>query len=95
MRTPGLAEFPDAKTARGAKHLTELCTMVEQGHRAVMLYLVQRQDCDRFTIADDIDPTYAAAYAEAMRKGVEVVCYHCHISIDEVTVAGALPVVFS
>lgn len=95
MRTPGLAEFPDAKTARGAKHLAELSAMVEQGHRAVMFYLVQRQDCDRFTIAGDIDPTYATAFAEATRKGVEVVCYHCHISIDEVAVAGALPVVFS
>ena len=84
-RQPGLAEFPDSRTARGAKHLGELSSMVSRGHRAVMLYLVQRTDCDAFTLAGDIDPAYAAAYAEARAAGVETLCFDCRITPEGVT----------
>ncbi|WP_181702232.1 DNA/RNA nuclease SfsA [Chthonobacter albigriseus] len=79
MRTPGLAEFPDSVTSRGAKHLVELGDMVEAGHRAVMVFLVQRTDCTAMALAADIDPAYAAAFREAMARGVEAVAYACRI----------------
>ena len=79
-RTPGLAEFPDSVTARGTKHLDELAQMVAAGHRAVMFYLVQRTDCTAMTLAHDIDPTYAAAFAHAQAAGVQVLVQACQIS---------------
>ncbi len=84
-RKAGLAEFPDSVTARGAKHLTELAEMVRQGHRAVMFFFVQRTDCTRFTLAADIDPTYAAAFNQACAAGVEVFCYDTNITPEGVT----------
>lgn len=88
---PGLAEFPDAVTARGAKHLRELSNVVADGGRAVMFYLVQRVDCGRFALAGDIDPTYAAAFDAARAAGVEAICYACDITTEGIEVAGALP----
>ena len=85
-----LAEFPDAVTERGAKHLAELGDMVETGHRAVMLYLVQRMDCDRFAIAADVDPAYDRGLRVARERGVEVLCYACRLTTDEITVDRAL-----
>ena len=83
-RKAGLAEFPDSKTLRGAKHLRELADMRAEGHRAIMLYLVQRTDCARFRLADDVDPAYAAAFALAVNAGVEVLCYDTEISTQGV-----------
>ncbi|MHA1598866.1 MAG: DNA/RNA nuclease SfsA [Alphaproteobacteria bacterium] len=74
-------EFPDAVTARGTKHLAELSDMVEAGHRAVMLYLAQRNDGKTFSIAADIDPAYAKALKAAMKVGVEVLCYDCKLNV--------------
>ena len=68
-RTPGLAEFPDSVTARGARHLAELAQMARAGHRAVLLYLVQRTDCTHVDMAHDIDPAYATAHADATVAG--------------------------
>ena len=79
------AEFPDAVTTRGTKHLKELDQMVRDGHRAVMLYLVQREDCESFGVAGDIDPDYAKNLEAAMKTGVEVLCYQCKLSEEEIT----------
>ncbi len=92
LRRHGPAEFPDAVTARGTKHLGELSEMVRGGARAVMFYLVQRGDCRAFTIAADIDPIYAAALAAARAGGVEVICYACRLTTEAIEIAGKLPV---
>jgi len=85
-------EFPDAVTARGSKHLIELSAMARRGNRAVMLYLVQRGDGARFSIAADIDPAYAANLQKAIESGVEVLCYECTMSVKAIDVADPLPV---
>lgn len=77
---PKPAEFPDAKTERGVKHLQALGQMVENGARAVMLFLVMRDDCHYFQPAADIDPLYAATLQEAMARGVEVLCYSARVT---------------
>ena len=78
------AEFPDSVTARGAKHLVELSDMVAAGARAVMFYLVQREDCGAFAIAGDIDPTYAATLDGALAAGVEAICYCCKLTTEAI-----------
>jgi sugar fermentation stimulation protein A len=92
MRERGLAEFPDAVTARGAKHLEELAAMATQGHRAVMVFLVQIGSADRFALARDIDPAYGVAFDRARIGGVEAVAYRCLISETEIAVAGPVQV---
>jgi sugar fermentation stimulation protein A len=92
MRARGLAEFPDAITARGAKHLDELAVVAAQGHRAAMMYLVQMGSADRFALARDIDPSYGVAFDRARIAGVEAIAYRCLISTSEITVAGPIPV---
>ncbi|MBS1184140.1 MAG: sfsA [Proteobacteria bacterium] len=79
-RRPTMAEFPDAVTARGARHLAELAAMVEAGARAVLVYLVQRGDCDHFEIAADIDPVYAAAAGSARAAGVEMLVVRAEVT---------------
>src|SRR6202021_360768 len=81
MRKPGLAEFPDCVTARGAKHLGELATVVAGGARAVQLYIIQIPSADRFTVARDIDPAYAAAFDRHRARGVEMLACRCAVPV--------------
>jgi len=90
-REAGLAEFPDSVTARGTRHLAELAAMASAGRRAVMLYLVQRTDCDRFRLAADLDPVYAAAFVAARAAGVEAIAHRCRIDREGVVLAESLP----
>src|SRR5215813_5275456 len=87
MRQPGLAEFPDAVTKRGAKHLVELGAMAAAGARAVMLFLIQIGSARRFKLARDIDPAYGAAFDAARAMGVEAIAYRCGISCEGIEVA--------
>lgn len=94
-RSGSLAEFPDSVTARGAKHLAELAQMKDQGHRAALLYLVQRTDCTAMTLAADLDPTYARAMKTAMAAGVEVFCFDAQIHPEGLSLGASLPLDFS
>ena len=90
LRRGELAEFPDCVTARGARHLAELADMVRAGHRAVMLYVVQRGDCLGFRIAADLDPVYDLAFREARAAGVEALCYACEVGLDGIEIGRPL-----
>lgn len=90
-RSGTLAEFPDCVAARSLKHLRELTAMVEAGERAVMLFVIQRTDCDAFEACADLDPAYAAGLTEAARRGVEVLCYDCDIGPEAIRLARRVP----
>jgi sugar fermentation stimulation protein A len=92
FRKPGLAEFPDCVTERGAKHLVELSNMVKAGARAVMVYLIQCHNPSRFALADDKDRTYFNEFRRARLAGVEALALTCHVSTSEITVDRAIPV---
>ncbi|MDH5187686.1 MAG: DNA/RNA nuclease SfsA [Rhodospirillaceae bacterium] len=87
------AEFPDAVTARGAKHLVELTNMVKAKKRAVMFYLVQRTDGKSFTLAGDIDPVYAKEFAKAQKAGVEIIAYGCNITPKKISISGPCAII--
>ncbi len=86
-----LAEFPDCVAARSSKHLRELAAMVAQGDRAVVLFVVQRTDCDAFSACAELDPTFAATLTEVADLGVEVLAYGCEISTAQVVIAEPMP----
>ncbi len=80
--------FPDAKTTRGQKHLEELRDMVKEGHRAVMLYIIQRTDDLPFRIAHEIDKKYNEIFEEVTKEGVEVLVYQSNINLNEINIKG-------
>ncbi len=92
-RQGDLAEFPDCVTLRGARHMDELAREVAEGHRAVLIFVVQRTDCARVAVAADIDPGYARAFAAARAAGVEVICLSTRITVAGVEAGPPLPLI--
>lgn len=92
MREPGLAEFPDGVTTRGAKHLAGLAHAAQAGLRAVQLYIIQRNDCHRFAIAADLDPGYARALENAKDAGVEILAYACSVEPERIRLVRSLAI---
>lgn len=90
-RGGGLAEFPDCRAARSSRHLRELTARVAAGDRAVLLFVVQRTDCDRFTTADDLDPTFGRGLVDALAAGVELLAYRCAVDVDGVAITDPIP----
>ena len=80
----GIAEFPDAITERGSKHLKELSKIKDKKTRAIMLYLIQRDDCKYFQIAKEIDEKYNSNLKKAIESGVEVLCYNCKFKNNKI-----------
>jgi len=94
-RSAGLAEWPDCVSARGARHIAELEAVVARGERAVVLFLVQRNDCDRFALAADLDPAFSRALATAVAVGVEVLAYGCEMGSERIGIASRLPLLIA
>jgi sugar fermentation stimulation protein A len=90
-RSGALAEFPDCVAARSLKHLRELTAEVAKGARSVMLFVVQRTDCDVFAACADLDPAYSAGLDAAAAAGVEVLCYDCDIGSEAIRIARRIP----
>ena len=79
-RKKKVAEFPDAITSRGLKHINELMKASKKGYKIFILYLIQRNDCNLFTIAKDIDTEYAKALSKAVKNNLKILCYDCKFS---------------
>ena len=79
-REKSLAEFPDAVTTRGLKHINELLKASKKNYKIFILYLIQRNDCESFTVAKDIDPIYATALKKAINNKLKILCYDCKFS---------------
>ena len=91
FRQSGLAEFPDCVTERGAKHLREMARMVQHGHRAAMVYLIQSGYPERFALAGDLDPDYVRDFRHARNTGVEAYAYCCKLTPEEIVLHRAVP----
>jgi sugar fermentation stimulation protein A len=94
-REAGLAEWPDAKSSRGARHLDALSRLAAAGAKATMLFLAQRPDCSVFRVAGDIDPTYAAALAAVDRTKVRILAYDCAVSPEGIELRKPLTILWN
>ena len=86
LRQDNIAEFPDAITSRGTKHLKELIKAKRKGYESYMLYLIQRDDCNFFKIANDIDEEYKNTFDKALNNGVKMLCYDCKLNNEEIII---------
>ena len=93
-RQNGIAEFPDAVTSRGLKHLEELEKAIKKGYESFLIYLVQREDCNEFRIAKDIDPKYYEGFLKAKKNGVKFISYSCKVNEKEIYVNKSIKIVF-
>ena len=80
MRKSKIAEFPDAITSRGAKHIEELIKASKKGYEIYIAFIIQREDCNQFAIASDIDPEYSKLLSKAVKKKLNILCYDCKFS---------------
>lgn len=84
VRKEKIAEFPDAVTSRGTKHLIELINAKKDGFESYILFLIQRESCESFKIAEDIDKKYLLNFHKAKNAGVKILCYDCKISNEDI-----------
>ena len=76
-RKPKIAEFPDAITSRGSKHIVELLKARKKNYEIYLAFIIQRDDCNKFNIASDIDPEYSNLLTKAVKKKLKILCYDC------------------
>ena len=93
FRNENTAEFPDAITARGSKHLLTLIDAIKKGYKTYLLFLVQIQNMENFKIAKDIDPEYYKNYLLAKKAGVNFLAYRCNISSKKIFIDKKLKII--
>jgi len=93
-RKKGLAEFPDAVTTRGLKHINELENAGKKNYKIFIIFLIQRNDCEVFTIAKDIDPDYAKALKLAVKNKLNILCYDCKFSSKGIKLNKQIKIIF-
>ena len=76
-REKGIAEFPDAVTTRGLKHIRKLLEASKKGYQIFIIYVIQRDDCNKFKLAKDIDPQYCELLKKAAKKKLKILCFDC------------------
>ena len=84
FREKKTAEFPDSITSRGKKHLLELINAKKKGYQTYIFFLIQKQGCDSFKIAKDIDKDYEIAFKKAKKNGIKILCYDCKVNNEEI-----------
>tara|TARA_B100001057_G_scaffold489699_1_gene576447 strand:- start:718 stop:1416 length:699 start_codon:yes stop_codon:yes gene_type:complete len=93
FRNEDIAEFPDAITARGSKHLTTLIDATKKGYKSYLLFLIQIQNMKKFKIAKDIDVEYYKNYLIAKKAGVNFLAYRCNISSNKIFIEKKLKII--
>ena len=88
----GVGLFPDAPTTRGAKHMRSLRQAVREGHRAAVVFVIQRGDVEAFATHDAADPDFAQVFREALSSGVEAFAYKCEVTEDSIQLSSPLPI---
>ena len=86
VRKTNTAEFPDAITTRGTKHLKELIEAKKMGYQSYLLFLIQREDCKHLKIAKDIDLNYKKSFDDSLKNGVRILCYDCKLNNEEIKI---------
>ena len=86
MRKSKIAEFPDTVTERGAKHVKELIKASKKGYKIFIFFIIQREDCNLFKVAADIDPEYSRLLSKAVKKKLNILCYDCKFSLKGIKV---------
>ncbi len=89
----GVGLFPDSPTVRGAKHLNTLAEAVEAGHRAAVVFVIQRRDANTFATNDEADPALAEAFRSAVDTGVNAYAFNCLVSLREIKLDRQLEIV--
>ena len=93
-RKKGIAEFPDAITSRGLKHISELLKAKKKGYEIYLLYIIQRDDCNKFSLASDIDPEYCELLLKAVKKKLKLLCYDCKFSTKGIKINRKIQIIF-
>jgi sugar fermentation stimulation protein A len=90
-RHKNIAEFPDAITSRGLKHIKELLKASKKGFEIYLLFIIQRDDCNKFKLAKDIDPEYCELLLKAVKKKLKILCYDCKFSSKGIKLNRKIP----